>query len=89
MATKDDLPKGITPRLLWDMAALAKLSKALKIEKRARWKPAMVEIEKGQENSPEHLKKLAEIKEHAERCGWDEKSGPYVFEVILNHDPND
>ena len=56
---------------------------ALEIERRGvRRQPVMVEIEKGQENNPEHLKKMAEIKE---RAGWN-GGGPYVIEVILNHD---
>jgi hypothetical protein len=55
----------------------------LEIEKRIRAKlPAMVEIEKGQENNLEHLKKLTDLKEYSRWKG----GSPYVIEVILNHD---
>ena len=61
---------------------------ALEIERRGKGRqPVMVEVEKGQENNPEHLGKLAAIKEQAGLAGL--KAGrPYVIEVILNHDPD-
>ena len=75
MTTNGNQPKTITEK--------QRLAIALEIERRgARRQPATVEVEKGQENNPEHLKKLAEIKE---RAGW-KGGGPYVIEVILNHD---
>jgi len=74
-----------TPRK-WERLEAMTIKKRLdKLEQKAKpgrvWNPPRVEIKKGQEDSPDHLKKLAEIKAQAEAAGWDGKS-PYIIEVI-------
>jgi hypothetical protein len=59
---------------------LSKLEKLAKPEKINTWQPPIIEIDRGQEGNPDHLQRLAEIRDQAQAGGW--ISGPYVVEVV-------
>ena len=55
-----------------------------KLEQRAtpdnNWQVPIVEVVKGSENDPDHIKRLDDLRDRAKAAGW--VRGPYVVEVI-------
>jgi len=62
-----------------------RLEKTIKPNK-SRWNPPKIEVEKGHEQDPEHLKRLAEIGAQAEAAGWTKADGPAVIVFVMDHE---
>jgi len=64
---------------------IERLEKTVKPNK-SHWNPPRLDVEKGQEQSPAHLKKLAEIGAQAEAAGWTKADGPAVIVFVMDHE---
>ena len=63
-----------------------RLEKTVKPNK-SRWNPPKIEVEKGHEQDPEHLKKLAEILEQAKAAGYTgADGGAYVVVFVMDYE---
>ena len=69
-------------RSMTPTARLNKLEMSAKPANLKSWRAPIIEIERGQELSPDHLKRLDDLKDQAKAAGWNERLGPYVVEVI-------
>jgi len=62
---------------------LKKLEKMMVPQLVSNWMAPMIEIERGKESDPDHLKRMDNIRTEAEAAGWNGR-GPYMVEVIKN-----
>jgi len=63
-----------------------RLEKTVKPNK-SRWNPPRLDVEKGQEQSPAHLKKLAEIGAQAEAAGCKDGDISVIVFVLDREEP--
>ena len=67
-------------------ARINKIEKLTRPDNINTWQPPFIEVEKDQENSPDHLRRLAKIEAEAEAAGWTPAAGPYVIQIIMEND---